>query len=102
MFEKIGTYNTNNNNVFHIWRIQSVHSNCQESPLRPPVELFIPDNRGVRVQFAGDHVQWTEQQRMEVIWIKESKHNMLGSDGIVYVLHLYRQGFNKNYIHPLV
>lgn len=87
-----------------------VSSNCQELRLwgriwarKPAIKQPICDKskRG-SVQFANEHVPWTEEQWMEMTWTDSSKFDMLGSDGVVYFYCPDGQRFNWTYVLPSV
>lgn len=69
--------------------VRTVRRRLQKSGLRGCVAATKPFistiNKQKRLRFAKAHRHWTVEQWSRVLWTDESKFNLVGSDGAVYV-----------------
>lgn len=59
-------------------------------------------NRRHRVKFAKEHLHWTSEDWMKVLWSDESKSMMFGSDGIKFVRREVNKKYDPRYQLPTV
>lgn len=59
--------------------------------------LLSKKNRLSRLKFAKSHLSWTQEKWNTVLWSDESKFNLFGSDGRVYVRRPVGQRYNVKY-----
>lgn len=59
-------------------------------------------NRRARLQFAKDHLNWTEKQWSKVVFTDESKFNRMGSDGKIYVRRRTGEEYSTRCIKPTI
>ena len=62
--------------------------------------LLTPQMRKARLSWAKEHIGWTEQQWNRVIFSDETKVNLFGSDGRVYVRRRSSEEYHSNCILP--
>lgn len=64
--------------------------------------LLRPQNIRKRLQFAKEHVGWTEEQWARVLFTDESKFDLFGTNRRVFVRRFQGERFKKNCLQPTI
>ncbi|KAG1536131.1 hypothetical protein G6F49_013039 [Rhizopus delemar] len=70
--------------------------------VRPKKPLINERNRKRRLQWARQHIDWTVNDWMNVIWSDETKINRFGSDGKSYAWKVPGQPLKKHHVRETV